>query len=277
MYTFSFYVFTLLITVGLGWLFNLDQFDPTSIFSYILAVLALVLGLVLSFLFQILTISIYGELRKKSSPDNRLNHKYANAILRFGLHIARVKLVLTGEENIPEHNKFIFMANHQENYDIIVIKPIFKNHTLDFIAKESVMKLPVFGKWIKILGNVPIGRYSDRSAAKSIIQGIRLDESGIPMAIFPEGKRSFSNEMIDFKAGAFKLAMKPKANILIGTIYNFSKILKQWPWKKQTVYVHIHPLLTYEEYEGLNSHELSDKVREIIQIKLDEFEETIGS
>ena len=96
------------------------------------------------------------------------------------------------------------------------------------------------------------------------------------MAIFPEGKRSFGNELIDFKAGAFKLAMKPKADILIATQYDTCKIFKSFPWKRYKVYVHIHPLLKYEEYEGLSSHELSNKVRDIIQKQLDIYKTTVG-
>ncbi len=80
--------------------------------------------------------------------------------------------------------------------------------------------------------------------------------------------------MIDFKAGAFKLAMKPKADILIGTLYNFEKIFKTYPYKKHKGYIHISPVLKYEDYKDLNSIELSAKVKAIIQKQLDEFKKT---
>jgi 1-acyl-sn-glycerol-3-phosphate acyltransferase len=96
------------------------------------------------------------------------------------------------------------------------------------------------------------------------------------MGIFPEGKRSFSNEMIEFKPGAFKLAMKPKADILIGTLYNFDKIFKTFPYKKHKAYIHFLPVLKYEDYKDLNSIELASKVKGIIQVQLDKFKKELN-
>ena len=126
-----------------------------------------------------------------------------------------------------------------------------------------------------ILGNVPIGRQANRSAAVSIINGIKMYKHGHPMGIFPEGKRSFGNEMIDFKPGAFKLAIKPKADIVIGTLYNLDKIFRTFPYKKHKAYIHIHPVLKYEDYKDLNSIELSNKVKAIIQEQLNVFKKEI--
>ena len=179
--------------------------------------------------------------------------------------------MVTGLENIPKGNNFVYVSNHQENYDIPVLMPIFKNHPICFIAKESLFTVPIIGKWIGLLGNVPIGRMADREAAKSIINGIKRYKEGVPFGIFPEGKRSRSNEMTVFKPGAFKLAMKPKADILISTIYDMGVVFKKFPWKRYKVKVHFHPLLPYEEYKDMNSQQLSAHVKAIIQTKLDEY------
>ena len=192
------------------------------------------------------------------------------------MHLLRVKVIVTGKDNIPERN-FVFISNHQENYDIMVLKPIFKNHPISAIAKESIISVPIIGKWILLLGNIPISRYADRRAAQTIVKGIKQVKSGIPMGIFPEGRRSFSNKMIDFKPGAFRLAMKPKADILIITLYNFSNILKDYPFRKQKVYVHIHEIMKYEDYQELSSIDLAAKVKGIIQEKLDDFEKIYGN
>ena len=135
--------------------------------------------------------------------------------------------------------------------------------------------MPIFGRWFALLGNVFISPGADRSAAESIIKGIRNYKNGIAMGIFPEGKRSFSNEMIDFKAGAFKMAMKPKADILLATQYNTCTIFKKFPWRRYRVYVHVHPIMKYEEYEGLTSREVSAKAKAILQKQLDIFKEQV--
>ena len=95
----------------------------------------------------------------------------------------------------------------------------------------------------------------------------------MPVVIFPEGTRSKSNEMGEFKAGSFKLAMKPKAPILPMTIYNMHRAWKGWPFIRQHVYIHFHPIVTPKEYEHLTSQALSNKIRHIIQSKIDEFDQ----
>jgi 1-acyl-sn-glycerol-3-phosphate acyltransferase len=236
----------------------------------------LLLGFVLSFITQLFILWIFGFLRQNKGYQDRFNHRFANSLLKLALHIMRVKVIVSGKENIPDPSqKFILMGNHQENYDIIILKPIFTDHIVNFVAKEALTKMPIFGKWIAILGNVFISREADRSAAESIVKGIRNYKDGICMGIFPEGKRSFKNEMIHFRPGALKLAMKPKADILIATQYDTCTIFKRIPWRKYRVYVHIHPLLTYKEYEGMNSQELAAHVKGIIQEQLDRFEEQL--
>lgn len=271
MYIFSFYFVWALISCFFGWLFGLDINNYNEFSFYLLGVVSLLLGALLSFSIQVGVLSLVGSLRKGTDIQNKFNHRFANAWLNLSLHILRVKVKTTGKEHIPEGD-FVLIGNHQENYDIIVLKPIFKKHTINFIAKESLVNVPVIGKWIILLGNIPISRYADRSAAESIVKGIRQVKQGNSMGIFPEGRRSFGNKLIDFKPGAFKLAIKPKADILVVTIYNFSNILKDYPYKKQKVYVHVHELLKYEDYKHLSSIELAKKVKGTIQEQLYKFD-----
>ncbi len=272
MYIASYYIFMLIYTYLFTIVFNLDFTNLSNPLLYVFLLSSLLIGAILSFLTQILILQIVGIFRKGKAIDDKFNHKFANALLRLGLHIFRTKVTVTGKENIPapDHN-FILVGNHQENWDIFILKPIFKDHVINFIAKEALTKLPIFGRWIGVLGNVFISRNADRSAAESIVKGIQNYKKGTSMGIFPEGKRTFGNEMIAFKPGAFKLAMKPQADILIATQYDTCKVFKTFPWKRYHVKVHIHPILTFEEYDGLKSQELSAKVKAIIQEQLDKF------
>lgn len=275
MYILSFYVVWAVITFLFGMLFGIDFNSFNELNFYLLSLASLLIGGILSFLLQIGLLSLMGTIRKGTKFESTFNHRFANSWLKLTLHILRVKVITSGNENIPE-GKFVLIVNHQENYDIIILKPIFKKHNINFIAKESLIGVPVIGKWITLLGNIPISRYADRSAAETIVKGIRQVRAGMSMGIFPEGRRSFGNKLIEFKPGAFKLAMKPKADILICTIYNFSNILKDYPFRKQKVYVHIQELLKYEDYQELSSQDLAKKVKADIQVQLDKFEEKYG-
>jgi len=269
MYIAIFYAFLVLYTYLFTLLVNVE-YSFTNPWLYGAIILGLIISTIIAFITAVLSIEILGFFRKNKGPFDKTNHRFANSICHLAVHLMRVKVTVTGRENIPEGN-FVLYGNHQENYDILILKPIFKDHIVNFIAKEALSKLPIFGKWIAFLGNVFISKNADRSAAESIIKGIRNYKSGMSMAIFPEGKRSFSNELIDFKPGAFKLAMKPKADILIVTQYDVCTIFKSFPWKRYNVKVHIHPLFKHEEYEGMKSQEVSNIVKDRIQKQLDIF------
>lgn len=273
MYIFSLYFFWVAYTYLFSYIFGISEGDFSSVWTYLLILVCIIVSLAISLYTQLIIMWILGKIRKNTDTLNTFNHQYVNSILKLAQHLLRLKIITSGEENIPE-GKFVFVGNHQENFDIIALKPIFKNHPLCFIGKESLFKVPFIGPWMYIIGNVPIGKNADRSAAESIINGIKNYKKGHSLGIFPEGKRSFSNEMIDFKPGAFKLAMKPKADILIGTLYNLDKIFKTFPYKRHKAYIHFSPLLKYDDYKDLNSIELSAKVRSIIQNQLDEFKKT---
>ena len=275
MYIFSFYFFWIGFTTLFSYIFGVIDSGFDTLGPYLLVILFTILSWALSFYVQLLIMTIFGFFRKNKDTLNVINYRYGNSLLNLGKHLLRLKIVVTGKENIPE-GKFIFVGNHQENYDLIALRPIFKNHSLNFIAKESLFKVPFLGPWLNILGHVPIGKNADRAAAESIINGIKRFKHGHSMGIFPEGKRSFSNVMLEFKPGAFKLAMKPKADILIGTLFNLEKIFKTYPYKRHKGYIHFSPLLKYEDYKELNSIELSAKVKAIIQEQLNIFKKEIG-
>ncbi len=248
--------------------------NPTDGIWYAFVGLAILVGWIGTFLMQFVILAFLGWLRHKKPITDITNHRIANSLLKLGLHLIRTKVIVTGKDNIPKEH-FIMVGNHQENYDILIIKPQLKDIPISYVAKEALRKMPVIGWWMELLGNVFISRYADRSAAESIITSIKHYKEGMSMGIYPEGKRSFGNEMIEFKAGAFKLAMKPKADILIVTQYDTCKIFKTFPWRPYRVYIHIHPLLKYEDYQAMHSQELSDYVKAEIQKQLDVFAATI--
>ena len=256
-------IFSAIPIIGL----NAFTFQPMVFVIWFFSIL---FGFLMALLSVVLFLAFYGHKPKEITSENIHYHKVINSILRLIVHLVRARVVITGVENIPKQN-FILVSNHQSAFDLIILKPIFANRPLIFIGKQVIFDWPIIGRWASLLGNISIYRESDRSAIESIIKGIKAYEQGYPVFIFPEGTRSRSNQMGPFKAGAFKLAMKPKADILIATVYNMEKIWRFWPFKRQTVHVHFHKLLIYDEYQHMNSQTLSEHVKNIIQKQLDSY------
>ncbi len=263
----------LLVFAGFSTLFSylLGGFALAPL-SVLIWVIGLFLGFVASFSILLSFMIVYGRLHKEADSFNMRHHRIAVGIMRLVLRLVRLKIRVTGREHIPAPGEaFVVVGNHQSNYDILASKAQLGKHPLIFIAKQEIFTWPIVGNFTRLLGNIPIDRTSPRSSAEAIVQGIRALKKGQPVVIFPEGTRSKSNEMGEFKAGSFKLAMKSKTPILPMTIYNMHKAWRGWPFLRQNVYIHFHPPIWPKDYTNLTSQALSNKTKRVIQSKIDEF------
>ena len=118
-----------------------------------------------------------------------------------------------GRENIPAKGERIcYVPNHSSMVDIPVL--LGEGMWCGIVAKQELYKVPLLHGLLKVLHCLPIDRSSLRESAKTIFKGVEQIKAGIPMAIFPEGTRSKTGEVMEMKAGAFKMAIKAKAKIV---------------------------------------------------------------
>ena len=237
-----------------------------------LLVLALVGSFATAFAGLLLFLWVYALIRRNKDPFNPTDHRVVVSVMRLLIRLLRLRVDVSGLEKTPE-GPFVLVSNHQTLYDILVLKAQFKNRRVVFIAKEEIFSWPVIGRWTRLLGNIPITRMADRSAAKAILEGIKAYEQGVPVIIFPEGERSHSPKMRSFRSGAFKLAMRPKADILVASLRGVHRTWRGWPFVSQNVQIRFGPLLKPADYQGMNSAELSEQVREIIRPHAEEHSE----
>ena len=118
-------------------------------------------------------------------------------------------------------------------------------------------KFPFLGKWIDVIGGVFIARGNAKEALKSIQEGIRTVTRGYNLTIFPEGTRSHSAEMGEFKSGSFKLAAKSKAPIVPVTVSGTYHLFEEKKLLRPAhVTVMIHPVV---RTAGLGRAELKEQ------------------
>ncbi len=117
-----------------------------------------------------------------------------------------------GAENIPK-KAALYVGNHQGLFDMVLaltelggVKP--------FLAKAETRKIPILGSWMKSFDCVFIDRGNVRSSLDSIKRCEELLKSGTSIIIFPEGTRSRGHDMGEFKAGAFRCALKAEVPIV---------------------------------------------------------------
>src|SRR5262245_2837403 len=121
----------------------------------------------------------------------------------------RVRVV--GSDRLPD-GVYVIAANHQSNADVFCL--CFLRGQWRYLAKRSLLRVPVFGWIMQMGGHVPVERGERRSGEAALARCRRWLERGISVAFFPEGTRSESGAIGEFKMGAFKLAVEATVLVL---------------------------------------------------------------
>jgi len=203
-----------------------------------------------------------GDLEKE-----RENILYCTSI--WGKHILKtfdIKLNVTGKENLPDKGPVVFAANHQGFADIPVTCATFDKFQFSYIARDTLEKMPLYGKWIPLIRGVFIKRDSTRAALKTIDDGIALLEQGFSLLIFPEGTRKRSSKGGEFKKGSLRLATKPGVPVIPVSINGTYRVFEESGYIRNGMKVElvIHPPIETKGMDKATANNLAAEVEKII-------------
>ena len=217
-------------------------------------------------IFAIFLFIPYGffKLLKLDNMLNRFTHWVTSSWGRYLFRINRSQMTVKGLENLPDHNRIIYIGNHQGYADIPFMMANLPT-TIGFIAKRELGRLPIIGIWMVAIHCIFIDRGNFRKAMREIETGIAEAEKGYPKVIFPEGTRSKSEKMGVFKPGSILLAAKAGLTIVPVTI---NGTWKMWEERKKIVptplELTIHPCIETKNLNEEEQKQLSEKLRNIV-------------
>ncbi len=251
--------------------------DLALTFSLMTVVKVVLLFLIFNILYMTLIFTIFIIFiftTEKIDHRTMWKHRFANLINKYIFSfLFRVIVIKSGEENLPKHNRFVVFSNHIEYTDPLYIMQVIKDAPIAFVAKESLFKVPILKNLLLGMGCVPISRVADRTAMNAIVKSIKKVKEGQPMGIFPEGTRTYRNELIEYKPGAFKLAIKAKADIVPVCLYDMHKISKRFRILPVKVYLRILPIIKYEDYHDMETAAIAKAVYDMTNAALQEFKQ----
>ena len=134
-----------------------------------------------------------------------------------GVRVAGIRVEVRGMENIQPSRSYIFMSNHASNLDPPVFVPNIPGRCSVFFKKE-VLRIPIFGRILKMAEMVPVDRDNREAAIESVHAAARVLRSGLNMVIFPEGTRSRDGRLLPFKKGPFHLALEAGVPVIPVTL-----------------------------------------------------------
>ncbi len=184
----------------------------------------------------------------------------------------RITIDAHGVENIPQEDGFIFYPNHQGLYDVLAILEACPR-PFSVVMKKEVANIPFLKQVFACMKAIALDRDDVRQAMKVILQVSEEVKKGRNYLIFAEGTRSRKgNQLLDFKGGSFKSAIKAQCPIVPVAIIDSYKSFDTNSIQKLTVQVHFLKPLMYEEYKEMKSTEIAKCVKARIEETIKEFE-----
>jgi 1-acyl-sn-glycerol-3-phosphate acyltransferase len=119
---------------------------------------------------------------------------------------------IEGLDNLPSEPCLI-VSNHQSAWETITYLLFFPEVAI--ITKIELLKIPIFGAFLKRSPMIPIDRDAGTKALRQMVEEGQLAlEQGRSILIFPEGTRQAPGTPIEFKRGVELLYSKLNAPLL---------------------------------------------------------------
>ena len=123
-------------------------------------------------------------------------------LLRF---ILGVKVIFSGIENLKKNERYFVASAHQSLLETFILQAPLQYPI--FILKKELLKIPLFGWYLKKIGSIDIVRDTTTKDNLDFFDKIKnnIEISKRPLLIFPQGTRVRFGERIPFKKGAGRI------------------------------------------------------------------------
>ncbi|RZM29632.1 MAG: 1-acyl-sn-glycerol-3-phosphate acyltransferase [Pedobacter sp.] len=161
-------------------------------------------------------------------------HKVSVDVLNFFLTYCQIFLgsstTFINEQDLPDGQPIIFVANHQSMYDIPAMIWFLRKYHVKFISKKELTKgIPSISFNLKYGGGANIDRKDSKQAVGEIIKlGTRMKEHNWSTVIFAEGTRAKDGRIKPFQVGGIATLLKkvPQALVVPVAIENSWKTVQ---------------------------------------------------
>lgn len=140
------------------------------------------------------------------------------------LQVTGVKVVVRGRRHIAPGQPYIIISNHRSHFDGPALA-VALGIQFRWIAKKELLRIPLFGRCLRLSRNIFIDRSNRQSAIESINTGVAALPPGVSVMCFAEGTRAVDSEVGPFKKGCFAAALRHGLPILPVSVRGSERIL----------------------------------------------------
>lgn len=140
-----------------------------------------------------------------------------SALARGVLRLCGWRLGWTG---LPARQGVVVVYPHTSNWDFIwaILAKWGTGFQVTFWGKDTLFRIPLFGRWLYWLGGRPVDRSSPRGAVGQMAQALgeaRANDEFMWLALSPEGTRSLTP---GWRTGFYNVALQAQVPVLIAYI-----------------------------------------------------------
>ena len=189
-------------------------------------------------------------------------HRWMMTFMNWLLAVCRVKVRTVNMDIVPREGEFLLVGNHRSAFDPLATIVAMKDWPLAFITKPELIHKLFLGPAPYKCCFLPIDRENPRNAIKTInTAAARMKAHACSYAIYPEGTRTKTGKLGEFKAGSFKAAQKARVPVVVVAVEGSDLVPKRAPFRSTTVTLTYLAVIDAETVKATKTQEIADEVK----------------
>lgn len=203
-----------------------------------------------------------GKAHKRSSIAQRM-------ILRsfkICLAMAGTKLIVDGQENIPEDGAVLYVGNHSSYYDILC-SYVATERGMGFFAKKEMEKIPCLSHWMRFINCLFLDRKNIKAGLATMNEGTKLLKDGFSLRSSQKVPEVRMKILMSSKKEVYDPALKAGVPVIPMAISGTADILennRRFQVKPTTVHITFGQPIYPDQLERAEKKHLGATIREEI-------------
>ena len=179
------------------------------------------------------------------------------------------KITIHNPQNLNTLKPAIYVSTHQSSIDFVLLGSIIKNFAT--ISNHPISDLPIFMKIPRLVGVYYMEKLNPNAAITVFNRLTKTLEKGTNVFIFPEGTRNYSDTLLPFQKGAFRLSVDNSVPIVPVIIDGTGRIVSKGSnvtKTSQATDIDVTFLDAIYPQEGETVRSLMKRVKETMQVEV---------
>jgi len=224
----------------------------------------------------VILMSVYSLFYCILSPRNPKNTYHFAMLFSKMSRLVGLKVTVRVPESAKNNGSVVYIANHQNNYDMVTTTGAVQPGSVT-IGKKSLVLIPFFGIIYWLTGNILIDRDNkdkSKNTITDVVEQMRAKNLGV--WIFPEGTRSRGRGLMPFKMGAFHTALQAGVNVVPTVVSNTHQQVNLNRWDNGEVIVEMLDPIDITQYKKREIRRLMNDSYELMLAKYKQLNEEVN-